>query len=65
MDQLAKTDKIDAQVIAEFAAVVQPSPTTCSRQEPSYYQRPASKKKAAHGDAHQGVEPCADNGEEF
>ncbi|MEJ1334533.1 MAG: IS110 family transposase [Candidatus Sedimenticola sp. (ex Thyasira tokunagai)] len=27
IDQLAKTDKIDAQVIAEFAAVVQPSPT--------------------------------------
>lgn len=27
IEQLAKTDKIDAQVIAEFAAVVQPPPT--------------------------------------
>ncbi len=27
IEQLAKTDKIDAAVIAEYAAVVQPKPT--------------------------------------
>ena len=59
IDQLAKTDKIDAVLIAEFAAIVQPRAPP-KKQKPDCHQRSdCQKTSSAHGATHPGAQPAS------
>ncbi|MBL1294030.1 MAG: hypothetical protein COB61_009175 [Thiotrichales bacterium] len=49
IEQLAKTDKIDAALIAQFAAIIQPRITSSKEQKPNCNQRVDFKAAATHG----------------